>query len=240
MLSGFLKDNTDFTLFGQQHLAMMALILAACITLPRTSKRRLGEQRQLLIVRLLYITLAFWVLFWIAIRMWQGYFDPKTDLPFDICNMLALALPLLMWRPSHRIHSIVYFWIMGGTIQAVITPHLYEGFPHFTFFKYWIVHGGLIVAAIYTTIVFDLRPTWRNLLQSFGYLQLYALFVLLCNLLIGSNYMYLLGKPPTASPLDFLGPWPWYLLVVEAVALLVFALVGLPLLLRKPKKETNA
>lgn len=236
MLSGFLKDNTDFTMFGQQHLVVMALLLAGCITLPLAAKHRFNERQQLWVMRLLLILLAFWVVFWIAVRMWQGYFSPKTDLPLDVCNMMALALPLLMWRPRQQIHGIVYFWIMGGTIQAVITPHLYEGFPHFTFFKYWIVHGGLIVAAIYITIVFNMRPTWRNLFQSFAYIQGYALFVLLCNILIGSNYMYLLGKPPTASPLDYLGPWPWYLLVVEAIALLVFAVAGLPLLLRKPRQ----
>ena len=30
-------------------------------------------------------------------------------------------------------------------------------------------------------------------------------------LVLGSNYMYSMRKPETASALDLMGPWPWYL-----------------------------
>ena len=31
------------------------------------------------------------------------------------------------------------------------------------------------------------------------------------NLLTGGNYMWLREKPEAASLLDFMGPWPWYI-----------------------------
>ena len=61
--------------------------------------------------------------------------------------------------------------------------------------------------------------------------------VFLVNLLLGSNYAYLMGKPPTASAFGYLGDYPWHLLVSEALALVLFVLVLLPALPRKRKTE---
>lgn len=224
----FFQPNTDFQLFGAQHLMMIGLTVGGSAGLAVFANKYLSEKRQIFIGRAMSITMAFAVLGWIGVRLALGQFDYKTDLPFDICNSVALALPFLMWRPSRRVQEVIYFWIMAGTIQAVLTPHLFEGFPHFTFIKYWVVHGGLIVFAVYATAVYGLKPDWKSLWRSFLYLQIYLLALYFINLALGSNYAYIMGKPPTASALDYLGPYPWYLLVGEAIGLVFFVLVLLP------------
>lgn len=49
-----------------------------------------------------------------------------------------------------------------------------------------------------------------------------ALIIGLLNYVIGANYMFLLRKPDTPSILDMLGPYPYYLLAEEGIALLIF------------------
>jgi hypothetical integral membrane protein (TIGR02206 family) len=63
------------------------------------------------------------------------------------------------------------------------------------------------------------------------------------NVFLGSNYMYTLRKPETASLLDMMGPWPWYLLTAEFVALVMFVLLYLPTALsdrRAARQATSA
>lgn len=236
--SALFAYNKDFTLFGNQHLIALTTMLILCIALPYFAKRFFNPKQQLSVARGMAIIICFWVIAYPSILLWLGDFSYKTDLPFDLCNIMGLFLPFLMWRPSYRVHEILYFWIFAGTLQAVLTPHLFNGFPNFIFIKYWLVHAGLIVFAVYITSVFDLKPTLKSIWRSFLYLQVYIAFMMIVNFILGSNYVYVLHKPPTASILDLLGPWPWYVLVCELGGLLIFFLAWLPLGLTQRKKKT--
>ncbi len=215
-------------MFGTAHLIVLVVTAVLAIGLPLYAKNYLSQRGQLILSRVMAVLIAFWVVFYIVVRAAHGYFDPKTDLPFDLCNLIGLALPFLMWNPSYRVHEVLYFWILAGTLQGVLTPHLLDGFPTFTFFKFWITHSGLVIYTIYMSVVFRFYPTAKSILRAFVAIQVYALFMFPINWLVGSNYAYLMHKPPTASVMDFFGPWPWYILVLEALSLFLFGLFYLP------------
>lgn len=227
--NAFLEYNTLFATFGAQHLLMLALTVAAAVGLPLYANRFLSQARRLLVARVMAVVLSLTVVLWVALRIALGDFDETTDLPLDVCNLAALLMPFLMWKPTQRVHEILYFLVLVGTLQATLTPHLFNGFPNFTFFKYWIVHGGLIVFVVFVTASFKFYPGRCSLLKAFAWLHGYAMAVFIANLLLGSNYFYIMRKPPTASLLDVLGPWPWYLLVCEGLAFVLFVLVYLPI-----------
>jgi uncharacterized membrane protein YwaF len=42
-------------------------------------------------------------------------------------------------------------------------------------------------------------------------------------------------KPPTASALDYLGDWPYYIFKAELIAVVVFFIVYLPIFFTKKK-----
>jgi hypothetical integral membrane protein (TIGR02206 family) len=234
-MSPFLEFNTDFSFYGSQHIAIIILTISLSIGLPLLAKRYFSAQQQLWTSRIMAILISSWVIVYDVILLYLGKFNYKTDLPLDICNFLGLLLPFLMWKPNRTIFPYLYFWILTGTTQAVFAPHLFNGFPNFIFFKYWVVHSGLIIYILFVTFVWEFQLNIKDLWRSFVVLQLYVLFVFIVNKFIGANYVYVIAKPPTASVLDYFGPWPLYILVCEFIALFLSFMVYLPYLRPRSK-----
>ena len=93
-------------------------------------------------------------------------------------------------------------------------------------------HGSLITAAMYMTVVEGYRPHPRSLLRVLVTANVYMLFVGLVNWLIGSNYMFIAHKPETASLMDVMPAWPWYLLYLEVLGVVFVLLFYLPFFIR--------
>jgi hypothetical integral membrane protein (TIGR02206 family) len=72
-----------------------------------------------------------------------------------------------------------------------------------------------------------MRPTWKSLLKVVVMLNLYMVVIFFVNQLLGSNYLFVAHKPAGPTLLDVLPAWPWYLLYIEAIGLVVFLLLYL-------------
>jgi hypothetical integral membrane protein (TIGR02206 family) len=68
-------------------------------------------------------------------------------------------------------------------------------------------------------------------------LNILLVVVYAVNRMTGGNYMFVSRKPETASLLDVLGPYPWYLLSLEAVAVVLFLLMYLPFAWRSKRPQ---
>lgn len=128
---------------------------------------------------------------------------------------------------SRLLYSFLYFAGIGGAFIALLTPNLIYPFPHFRFLLFFIAHGSIILASLYMTWVEGYKPTWRSLFFTMLCLNLVAACVYAANILLDSNYMFLIRKPSTFSVLDYFGPYPYYLLVEEAFAFVIFLLMFL-------------
>ena len=226
-----------FQLFGLPHVAAIALTAAVAAALTVVA-RRSGSPR---VTRGLCIGLAVVLLVnqsvgWIYRYMTEGgEVFVREHLPLHVCGMtILLSAAMLLFRQRWTF-ELVYFWGLAGATNAMVTPELSEGLPHYLFFQYFISHGAIVAAALFATLGLGMRPTFRSLVRAFVALNVMAAVLTPVNLLLDSNYMYLCTVPDTASPFIFL-PWPWYLLKLELLAAVFFGLLYLPVYLEKRRR----
>lgn len=166
-------------------------------------------------------------------RMFFDNYNFKTDLPLYLCSLMALLIPIFTYYRKYWMFEILVFWIIGGTFQAVITPDITNGFPSFDYFRYWIVHLGLLSIIFYFIFELKMKPTLKSVFKSFLALQEYVVLMVGINYLLDANYFYLNEKPKSASLLDYFGEWPYYILVVQLILIPLFLVIYLPFRLKK-------
>jgi hypothetical integral membrane protein (TIGR02206 family) len=159
---------------------------------------------------------------------YEGVFTVKEELPLHLCRISALTMPFLIYFRNKKWINIFYFLIMVGTFQAVITADLQYTFPHYSYIIYWVFHISLVWLPVAIIILTGIKPDKSSMIHAFLFGNIYMVLTLVVNFSIESNYFYTRHKPPGGSLLDFFGPWPIYLFVVEGIAIILFLLAYLP------------
>lgn len=219
--------GAPFQLFGPPHLGALAVLVLLNLWLlrfRRSSEQTRGRVRIILVV-------AMWAqeLGWHLWNVLTGQWGVRTMLPLHLCSAMVWVSGIMLLTRSRRLYEIVYFLGIGGALQALLTPDLKDySFPHYRFFETFFAHTMIITAALFMTFVEGFRPTWRALGRTLLVAAAYAVVVFVLNAALGSNYLFINGKPGFKTLLDALPPWPEYLPIIAGLAVTVCVLLYLP------------
>jgi hypothetical integral membrane protein (TIGR02206 family) len=215
-------------LFGPAHLWALALIPIVSLILVLTV-RAVGIPA---VARVVAFSLAALLILNTAVtygaRFASGRFDVGTWLPMHLCDWATIAAILALLFRWQLSYELAYFWSLGGTLQALLTPDIVNDFPTIWFLVFFFGHGTVIVSVIFLTLALGMRPWPQSLLRAFLWSNVYLLCAALVNYMFDANYGYLCEKPQRASLLDYLGPWPIYIAGLEIVAALMFLVLYAP------------
>ena len=228
--------TSGFQTFGTPHLVAIGVTAGLPILLATLARRRASERLATGIGYFLAVVLminegTYW-----GYRLAAAGFGSflRDHLPLQICGVAVwLTIAALILR-HEQAYEVAYFWGLVGSLNAVITPGgLTVDFPEYRSFQYFVSHSGIVVGVLYATLGLRMRPTLGGLFRAFLWLHVLAIVVGIVNTLNGSNYMFL-SKPPsgTVSPF-FSAPWPWYLPILDLLALGFFFLALLPFALSR-------
>lgn len=222
---------------GPVHLAIVAAILVAAGVLSALARGRPGTERT---VRLaLAGSIAAMELAWYGYVVAQGWVRPPHGLPLDLCDVVVWLTVLALVRPAAWARDAVWYLGVGGSGMAVLTPDLGAALPSYPAVTFFLTHGAVVAAALFLVWSGAHRPRPGSWWRVFVWTNAYAAGVGAFDAAFGTNYMYLCEKPRSATLLDWLGPWPWYLLGGEAVAFVLLGLLYLPFAVT-PRRASTA
>lgn len=223
--------GSPFVLFSAPHLAALLSLFLLNIGLLRFKGAPENIRRRVC------ITLA--VVLWLdeatghVWNLYHRHWSIQTMLPLHLCSILIWLSGFMLITRNYRIYEFIYFLGIGGAFQYLVTPDLgIYGFPHFRYFQAFLSHGLLLTSGLYMTTVEGFRPTWKSMLRVAVWSNIYMAVIFPINVLIGSNYLMINGKPATASLLNLLPPWPIYILYMEAIGIVTCLILYLPFLIK--------
>jgi hypothetical integral membrane protein (TIGR02206 family) len=215
-----------FLPWGTSHVTVLVITVLGAVGLVVLA-RRAGPRT----VRVTGLVLA-GVLVVVTLSYQVGAFDPAhpwLTLPLQLSDLApyAAAYAVVSGRPWAC--ALTYYWGLTLSIQALLTPALGGGdFPAVSFLVFFTDHVLVVWIAVLLTWGLRRHPTWRDYRFALLATVVWAVPTQVVNALSGANYGYLDHKPETASLLDVLGPWPWYLVAEAVLVVGVWALITLP------------
>ncbi len=223
-----------FIFYSMSHWVALLVIASACILL-FLLRKPIRRQKKADLYR--YGLVGLLLLMDILLNIWYGtsdHWDISHTLPLHLCSLTLILCMVMLITKSYALFEFNYFAGIGGALQALLTPAaILSGFPHFTYYYFFIAHGGIIISCLFMVWIYDFRPKLRSIGKTLMYLNLLMVPIALINLLTDGNYLFIMRKPNEPSLIDVLGPWPWYILSMEAVAAVVFMILYAPFLFQK-------
>ena len=155
---------------------------------------------------------------------------PSIDsVPLQLTDLATVTAAYALWSQRHWAYALTYYWGLVLSTQALISPALQSpDFPDYRFLAFWAIHLLVVWAAIYLTWGRGMRPDWRSYRLAVVVTVVWAAVTFTFNSFAGTDYGFLNRKPSTASLLDVLGPWPWYVFVAATLVAIVWALMTWP------------
>lgn len=196
-----IESGLGFSLFDSLHLGwivfFLVIIVVNCIAYKRFSDRG----------KILWRKIVAWLLivdelFKMAILIASGNYGVGY-LPLHLCSINIFMIAIHAYKPSAIIDNFLYTVCIPGAIAAMLFP-TWTSLPigngmHLHSFT---VHTLLALYPIVLAVGGDIKPDVRKLPKSLGLLVLMAIPIYGINLLLDTNFMFLMSADP-GNPLYF-------------------------------------
>ena len=214
-------------ILSPENLLPVGLLVVVAAALCTTARRAPGRWTGVVaatIAACIVVSELSWQPYVLANRSWSA----ASSLPVQLCDVGGfVATVALLWRQALLV-EITYFWGLGGTLQALLTPDLRDHFPSFPYLQFYVTHDLVILAALFLVIGLRLEPRAGAVRRIFLLTLAFAAVIGLIDLVTGGNYLYLRQVPAQGSLLSVMGRWPWYIAVGALLALIVLTILDVP------------
>ena len=239
-------SEPEFALLTPAHFAPILLMLAVILLIYRYREmlmqwRHEEGLRYALAFSLIICDMSY---YWRLVGMPELKPGPVENLPIGVCGWAVIFCSFMVIGKNQTLFDIVYFWLLSGSLFALITPTplTFTGPTRFRYYQFWLEHTLGYVAIFYMIFVHNMRPTIKSAFKSYGALVAMAVLAYNVNRMVeGANYLYMARPEAAPSVLDILPPnFALRLIIMAAVITLMFALAYVPWYLKDRKEAREA
>ena len=241
----FFSEGTtpEFALFTPAHFAPVLLLIAVILLMRRfREKIRCSRHEETLRYVLAFaLIISDMSYYWRLVGMPSLHPGPMENLPIGVCGWAVIFCSYMLVGKKQFLFDISYFWLLSGSLFALITPTplTYTGVTRFRYYQFWMEHTLGYVAIFYMIFVHGMRPTIRSAVRSYAALVAMAILAYGVNRMIpGANYLYMARPEAAPSVLDIL-PVNFALRtsIIVAAITAMYVLAYLPWALRDKKEK---
>lgn len=216
-----------FHSFSVIHAVMVLTAAAVCAWLCARARGGHRQSNAALIAR----RWGFFIFAWQSLDVvyHAAKLDWAVSLPLHMCDVVAWIAGFALITENRRLQTLLYFWGIGLSSQAFITPTVHVGPAHLKFWLFWVGHSNIVLVGLFEVIARGYRPGWRDLRFASIMTLAYGAVVTPVNILLHVNYGYIGDSRPDASTVvDIMGPWPgriWWVALIVYSSFLVVTLI---------------
>src|SRR5260370_28855807 len=183
-----MNDAPEFQPYGLPQLTVIFIPIVLVIALAALVRRTRSQRIERVIVLALSAVLILNYLAYLVFIRSRGVVDWRQMLPMQMCDWGMVVVMVAMWTGSQRWFEVGYFWGIGGTLQAVLTPHLPYGFPDWRFISFFTSHCGIFVGVVFLIVTRGYRPYHMSIVSAWGWSDFYFCVTLSLDIITGVIY----------------------------------------------------
>lgn len=211
----------SFKLFGTAHIVTVFMMSLLLVVIYKKFKDK-TYYKYVLIISLLVLDIGF--------RLWAGFYETPNYVSMFSVHISSAAVILSVWclvKFNQRVFDVLFYWGLLFVPQAIITPGIVKyGFPHMRFFHIFLIHFLVINTIVYLLLVEKRRLSRHHFIYVLITTHLYSGFVWLVNNHFGTNYMFINRASNFPSLLNYLGPYPHYLISLDIIMIVLFLILN--------------
>ena len=184
----------------------------------------LGNKNKLIFAKAISVVLIFITITGHTRNIINGYWNPVDNIPLHLCSISNFIACFILFVPKiskeSKFFEFLYYAGIIGAFQAFFTPQInnFDG-SNYEYIEWYLSHIGIMLLPIYMLKNLGFRLTKFSWLRVVAYLNILLIIIMPINYFIGSNYMYVNGRPEVNNPL-IIGEWPIYIFFWEIIIII--------------------
>lgn len=230
-----IEDGLGFNYFGKIHLLWISFFIVFAVTCCYIYKSS-DEKRRSKIRKIMALLIVSDELFKIVMLLIGGNYSVKY-LPLHLCSINIFIIAYHVYRPSKMLDNFLYSICFPAALAALLAPTWIElplgNFMHLHSFTIHILLATYPLMLVYGK---DISPDIREIPKCIVFTLAMALPIYFINLLLDTNFMFLMYAEP-GNPLYWFGEnFGFHLLGVPVIEGIVLLIMYFPFYIKKKRE----